>query len=907
MDNAYIKEANVKQDLYYTGIAEKAFVIVQKFLAKNKNKLEGEGDDSVIHKPFIALNQYNGVAVKGSDIDKNFPGLGDLIFGFIPEQNKGGYKIKGGVDLKPINVGGVTHKGALITANLIGPYNGKHMDTRFAGNKSVFIHEYIHYLDHLRYRSKGITKSLARYLDAGDYEAYYNTPEEYNAFYQEGQSQIVRIWKSLPEDLKKKKLKSYRDFQAWVIFQMEFFDKDFITHINSKYLKKFKKRLANLYMYIQKGKLSEIISEGKVKVDNNAIKKWAKDLRVLTKAYKQIGDNNEDPQTIKNFKKLRRAFGKFQENFEQWVYKFFLKHNWTGSKGKIETWEEKEVREKCWGAVVNLGGNFPEMWDFIDKKHKVSPALLAKEREKNIRRYRAAFREGIKALLQYIAIKGDQEREKPIEQAQIGPVKLVIHNYKRTGGTEQGQASREKSFKQLVDGIKGWSKQIQKAGFGKCIDGLTVDLDFGLTSDETNDMVNGEYYKNKDMLKLYGTGMVQDTFTHELGHRFWYRELPSNAKKHWQDTIKSKKVSIERKDVEDYVEKYFDKNGNKIHKRKTGLKVIDKKEDNAETKAKFKVMQMSSVWSAENRKEVVTKLSDKWVGPGKEIPIEHITNYGNTDAGEAFAEAFKLYIIRGPGKLGEWTRWFFREIVRTGGANINEMKIQEVNMKDRPKTGSQVSKMLKAKGFPGVKVQKDRSTKHYYFSAGIAGFFYDGTIMDYDLRVDDFTYEQWWKEFHNLYLANNIPAEEFLDKKLFPKHNKDTKHPDMKYLKDLKQESLNEVALNKDNVHEFIKFAKKALQLKEKVSVKLLEKRHEQMTAACYDPNTNEISIYTKGRAYPDVCRSIAHELVHQKQNELGVLEADSGQTGSNIENEANACAGIIMRNFGEIVENLYD
>ena len=112
----------------------------------------------------------------------------------------------------------------------------------------------------------------------------------------------------------------------------------------------------------------------------------------------------------------------------------------------------------------------------------------------------------------------------------------------------------------------------------------------------------------------------------------------------------------------------------------------------------------------------------------------------------------------------------------------------------------------------------------------------------------------------------------------------------MKYMK----EALNEVAMNKDNVHEFIKFAKNALQLKEKVSVKLLEKRHENMTAACYDPNTNEISIYTKGRAYADVCRSIAHELVHQKQNELGVLKLDSGQTGSDIENEAHSVLTLI-------------
>jgi len=852
-----------------------------------------------------------GYVMSGSDmLNSDFPTMSSLAFAFVPKAAEGARGIRGGFSSQSVLFTGKKHRGVLVMTNLLAPFDPKAMDTRL--DKNTFIHEFIHYLDMLRYRKQGVTASSAKYLDKGDIAGYYNTASEFNAYFQEGQRSVIDIFKFIPEETVAKFLGDFKEFQK-VAYSRKWnhFEEEFIKHLDSKYKKKFLKRLFTLFEFLKKeffshdNSLQHLTEGSKVKVDNNAIKKWAKDLRVLTKAYKQIGDNNEDPQTIKNFKKLRRAFGKFQENFEDWVYKFFLQYKWVGSKERIETWEEKEVREKCWGAVVNLGGNFPEMWDFIDKKHKVSPALLAKDREKNIRRYRAAFREGIKALLQYIAIKGDQEREKPIEQAQIGPVKLVIHNYKRTGGTEQGQASREKSFKQLVDGIKSWSKQIQKAGFGKCIDGLTVDLDFGLTSDETNDMVNGEYYKNKDMLKLYGTGMVQDTFTHELGHRFWYRELPSNAKKHWQDTIKSKKVAIDFEDVKNYVEKYFDKNGNKIHKRKAGLKVIDKKEDNAETKAKFKVMQMSSVWSTNNRKEVVTKLSDKWVGPGKEIPIEHITNYGNTNAEEAFAEAFKLYIIRGPGKLGEWTRWFFREIVRTGGASINEMKIQEVSMSARPKTGSQVSKMLKAKGFPGVKVQKERSTKHYYFSAGIAGFFYDGTIMDYDLRVSDFTYEQWWKEFHDMYLANDIPADEFLNKKLFPKHNKDTKHPDMKYLKENKM--INEVTMNKDNVHEFIKFAKDALQLKEKVSVKLLSHRHENMTAACYDPNTNEISIYTKGRAYPDVCRSIAHEMVHQKQNELNVLEADSGQTGSDVENEANACAGIIMRNFGDVVENLYN
>ena len=53
MNSTHIKEANVEQDVYYTGIAEKAYDKVVRFLSKHKNKLEGV--DHVINemrKPF---------------------------------------------------------------------------------------------------------------------------------------------------------------------------------------------------------------------------------------------------------------------------------------------------------------------------------------------------------------------------------------------------------------------------------------------------------------------------------------------------------------------------------------------------------------------------------------------------------------------------------------------------------------------------------------------------------------------------------------------------------------------------------------------------------------------------------------------------------------------------------------
>jgi hypothetical protein len=47
-----------------------------------------------------------------------------------------------------------------------------------------------------------------------------------------------------------------------------------------------------------------------------------------------------------------------------------------------------------------------------------------------------------------------------------------------------------------------------------------------------------------------------------------------------------------------------------------------------------------------------------------------------------------------------------------------------------------------------------------------------------------------------------------------------------------------------------------------------------------------------------DVCRTLAHELVHFKQLLNNQLTNTSGETGSKEENQANSQAGIIMRKF---------
>lgn len=68
------------------------------------------------------------------------------------------------------------------------------------------------------------------------------------------------------------------------------------------------------------------------------------------------------------------------------------------------------------------------------------------------------------------------------------------------------------------------------------------------------------------------------------------------------------------------------------------------------------------------------------------------------------------------------------------------------------------------------------------------------------------------------------------------------------------------------------------------------------------------ITITVVNRHIMDVCRTLAHELVHYKQDLNQELNGDNpGATGSPQENEANAEAAIIMRNWGKLHPKLFD
>lgn len=108
-------------------------------------------------------------------------------------------------------------------------------------------------------------------------------------------------------------------------------------------------------------------------------------------------------------------------------------------------------------------------------------------------------------------------------------------------------------------------------------------------------------------------------------------------------------------------------------------------------------------------------------------------------------------------------------------------------------------------------------------------------------------------------------------------------------------------------VKNFIVFAKQKLNIKIDVPVELIYDLQFSMkysSFACIMSDSKQIYVSVVNRHPIDILRSLAHEMVHYKQ----ILDGQNilGYTGSRHENEANAKAGIVLRDYGKIHPELF-
>ena len=108
-------------------------------------------------------------------------------------------------------------------------------------------------------------------------------------------------------------------------------------------------------------------------------------------------------------------------------------------------------------------------------------------------------------------------------------------------------------------------------------------------------------------------------------------------------------------------------------------------------------------------------------------------------------------------------------------------------------------------------------------------------------------------------------------------------------------------------VKDFMRFAKMKLNIRNDIPVELiydLEFSRKYSSFACIMTGSKKIYVSAINRHPVDILRSLAHEMVHYKQLIDG--QNVQGHTGSRHENEANAKAGVVLRDYGKLHPELF-
>lgn len=105
-----------------------------------------------------------------------------------------------------------------------------------------------------------------------------------------------------------------------------------------------------------------------------------------------------------------------------------------------------------------------------------------------------------------------------------------------------------------------------------------------------------------------------------------------------------------------------------------------------------------------------------------------------------------------------------------------------------------------------------------------------------------------------------------------------------------------------DYYSHFLDFTCEALGIPECPPVKLVSKTGSS-SFGNYNLFTKVITVATDGRHVADILRTLAHELVHEAQH----MNGDPTLSLEQLEYEANAVAGMIMREYNKLHPELYD
>lgn len=395
------------------------------------------------------------------------------------------------------------------------------------------------------------------------------------------------------------------------------------------------------------------------------VERWRKDLRLMTKIYKSI-EPESDERNLALWAEGERLFRKFKENFNQWVYRVVLP---LVEKDR-ETYVQKQIRKEAGDAIYTIDPSmlFPTRWGGEGQPRVPDLPEFRHARERNITRYQKAFNKVLKTLDDYFASGGKTSPFKD-EQYEVAGMSVLVQGYGR-GGFE----GREEDLDRVLRNLRDLVAPVIRAGFKKATQGLKVVIDYNPGPGEG--LTNAKYSPGPDRMLIYGLGLAGQaggTIAHELGHRYWFKEMSGQARTHWDDVISNSGVTITSDNIDEFlkvvvaplVRNGFGPDTDEMRRRIKSLALPDIKKAVFYDLSKVTTYQNGDPYTDEAQRKSLDQLR------GTVVLLEEISDYA-AEGGpiEAFAEAFRLYTTKGPGSLGPITLDLFKRVVATGGVRL---------------------------------------------------------------------------------------------------------------------------------------------------------------------------------------------------------------------------------------------
>ncbi len=102
-----------------------------------------------------------------------------------------------------------------------------------------------------------------------------------------------------------------------------------------------------------------------------------------------------------------------------------------------------------------------------------------------------------------------------------------------------------------------------------------------------------------------------------------------------------------------------------------------------------------------------------------------------------------------------------------------------------------------------------------------------------------------------------------------------------------------------DYIFDFAKFITTKLPFKGEINIYLVGKgQKEGCSTGLYEQETDNIWAVAEGRALVDIMKTVAHEMVHKKQNDKGQITQDYTPIGGFAEGEANVKAANFIKMY---------